>query len=103
MKLRRLPEDFAVEELADVSPGGGEFALYRLTKRSLGTPEAIEAVLRRWKLPRASVSYGGLKDRHAITRQYVTIRRGPRRGLQQEHLQLDYLGQSGQPFTPHEI
>lgn len=103
MKLRRLPEDFVVEELSGALPGAGDFALYRLIKRSLGTPEAIEAVQQRWKLPRASISYGGLKDRHAVTRQYVTIHRGPRRALQQEHLQLEYLGQVAGPFAARDI
>jgi tRNA pseudouridine13 synthase len=103
VKLRRLPEDFLVEELAEVAPGAGDFALYRLRKRSLGTPEAIEALLRRWKLPRASVSFGGLKDRHADTVQFLTVRHGPRRGLEQENLHLEYLGQVGRPFTPGDI
>ena len=73
MKLRRLPEDFEVEELAEVALGGGPFALYRLTKRSLGTPEAVQAVRKRWKLPPDSISFGGLKDRHAVTRQAFTV------------------------------
>ncbi len=103
MKLRRLPDDFDVEELAEAVPGDGPFALYRLTKRSLGTPEAVQAVLQRWKLPPASISYGGLKDRHAVTRQYLTIRGGPHRGLEQEHLRLDYLGQTAHPFGSPDI
>lgn len=100
VKLRRIPEDFLVEELADVLPGKGPFSLYRLTKRSLGTPEAIAAIARRLNLPRNRISYGGLKDRHAVTVQYLTIRNGPRRGFQQTSLSLDYLGQQADPWTP---
>jgi tRNA pseudouridine13 synthase len=103
MKLRCVPEDFQVEELTDFTCGGGAFALYRLTKCSLGTPEAIAAVIRRWKIPRQRISYGGLKDRHALTRQYVTIAGGPSRGLRQTSLELEYLGQADRPFTPAEI
>ncbi|MBC7815791.1 MAG: hypothetical protein IAG10_02705 [Planctomycetaceae bacterium] len=48
MKLKCLPEDFRVTELTDRATNGrGPFALYRLTKQSLGTPEAIDAILRR--------------------------------------------------------
>ena len=37
MKLKCQPEDFRVEELPLVSPGGpGRYAFYRLTKRSVG-------------------------------------------------------------------
>jgi tRNA pseudouridine13 synthase len=104
VKLKRLPDDFQVEELSEFRPtGAGEFALYRLTKRGLGTPEAIEAVSSRWKIARRLVSYGGLKDRHAESRQYLTIRRGPRRNLRQTNLELEYLGQVAQPFTSREV
>lgn len=100
MKLKCIPEDFEVEELAKISLAEGPFAVYRLTKRGLGTPEAISAVQRRWKLLRRQISYGGLKDKHAVTRQWVTIHRGPRRDLQQEHLSLEYQGQTAEPFGP---
>src|SRR3954469_1340178 len=74
MKLKRLPEDFRVEELPVVSGGrGGRFVLYRLTKRNLGTLEAIDAVCRRWNVAGRRINYGGLKDRHALTVQYLTI------------------------------
>ena len=54
------------------------------------------------------MSYGGLKDRHAVTSQYLTVYRGPRRDLQFESIAVTYLGQligpvhggrhRGQPF-----
>ncbi len=104
MKLKRLPEDFQVQELSEfAASGSGEFALYRLIKRGLGTPEAVEAVVQRWKLDRRQVSFGGLKDRHAVTTQSITIRRGPRRDLRQTNLELEYIGQAARPFLPSDI
>lgn len=103
VKLKRLPEDFQVEELTEFAATGGPFALYRLSKRSLGTPEAISAIARKWHLPRRVISYGGLKDKHAQTHQYITIQRGPPRPLEQYDFELRYLGQAERPFTPHEI
>lgn len=103
MKVKRLPEDFTVEERTDFRPGRGPFALYTLTKRSLGTPEALDAVARRWNLPREVISFGGLKDRHALTTQWITIRGGPARGLKQANLELKYAGQAGRPFGPKDI
>lgn len=100
MKLRRLPEDFQVEELSDISVSTGPFALYRLTKKSIGTPEAVNAVVERWKVHRKRISFGGLKDRHAVTIQYLTIHNGPRKALRQSSLELEYLGQIPSPFTP---
>jgi tRNA pseudouridine13 synthase len=103
LKIKRLPEDFQVEELTATTAGGGPFALYRLTKRSIGTPEVIAEVVRRWKLPRHRISYGGLKDKHAVTVQFVTVLNGPRRHLGQTSFELNYAGQRDKPFTPQDI
>ena len=104
VKVKRLPEDFCVEELTDLTPArGGTFALYRLRKTGLGTLEAIEAVQRRWELHRRRLSWGGLKDKHAVTSQYLTIHRGPQRGLQQGPLSLEFLGWLDRPFQPGDI
>lgn len=103
MKLKTLPDDFEVEELSDFSLGNGPFAVYLLTKRSLGTPESITAIAERWNLSRRQISYGGLKDKHAVTRQWVTIHHGPRRDMKQEHFTLAYQGQASREFGPHDI
>lgn len=103
VKLRRIPEDFQVDELAAPLSSGGPFALYRLTKTSIGTPEAVQAIVQRWGVHRKRISYGGLKDRHAVTSQHFTIHNGPRKSLQQKSLQVEYLGQTSAAFTAAEI
>lgn len=101
MKLRCLPEDFVVEELPTIAPqSDGPYTLYRLTKRGLGTLEAVEAIKRRWQIESSRISYGGLKDRHAFTTQWLSIHRGPRRGLKQTNLELAPLGHAARPYTP---
>jgi tRNA pseudouridine13 synthase len=104
VKVKRIPEDFQVEERTAVVPRAeGRFALYRLTKVGIGTMEAVSAVARRWRLPERAIAYGGLKDRHARTRQFVTIERGPPRDLEQENLALEYLGRAERPFTAADV
>ena len=103
MKLKRQPEDFRVEELTDFVPSNGHYAFYRLEKRGMGTPEVVQAVCRRWNIDRRRLSYGGLKDRHAITTQFVTIDGGPRQELKQTSFTMEYLGQASRPFTPRDI
>lgn len=103
MKVKCQPEDFRVEERTALVPDGGPYALYRLTKRGLGTPEAVEAVVQRWRVARDRMALGGLKDRHAVTSQHVTIRGGPRRNLVQTNLELTYLGQCSRPFGAKDI
>lgn len=103
MKLKRLPEDFQVDEVSQVTPTSGEYSLYRLTKQSIGTPEVINAVVDRWKIPRRRISYGGLKDKHALTTQFVTIHHGPKKPLSQKSFELQYLGQADRAFTAADI
>ncbi|APW63040.1 tRNA pseudouridine(13) synthase TruD [Paludisphaera borealis] len=104
MKLKRQPEDFQVEELPRVTLAPqGRFTYYKLTKRGLGTLEAIEAIRRHWNLPGRSVSYGGLKDRHAVTVQYLSIFDGPDVSLHQASLELEPLGKLERPYTPQDF
>ena len=104
MKIKQQPDDFQVEELTDLAPSGeGPFAFYRLTKTGWTTPDAVAALRRRWQLDRGRVSYGGLKDRHAHTAQYLTVFRGPRRKLTHQSVHVEYLGQVGHPYTSQDI
>ena len=103
MKLKSAPEDFCVDELSDIRIGRGGHALYRLTKCGLGTPEAVQAILHQWNLPRNRLSYGGLKDRHASTTQHVSIQNGPKSDFEERSFQLEYLGQIARPFVATDI
>src|SRR5207244_6719370 len=49
------------------------------------------------------LSYGGLKDRHALTVQYLTIFRGPSRKLTHHDIHVEYLGQVPVAYTSHDI
>jgi len=104
MKIKQQPEDFEVEELTDVQPGdSGDYALYRLDKTGWTTHDALDALRRRWDLERYRVSYGGLKDRHARTSQYVSIYHGPKRGLTHHTVHVTYLGQIAEAFSSEHI
>ena len=101
MKLKRQPEDFLVEELPLITGGKeGKFGFYRLTKRGIGTLEAIEAIRRRWDLASRQISYGGLKDRHAVTIQYLTIFNGPSRSFSGGGFDLEPVGRLDFPYGP---
>jgi tRNA pseudouridine13 synthase len=99
MKLKCQPEDFRVEELPLVSPSGqGRYAFYRLTKSGLGTLEAVNLVCRRWNIAGRRISYGGLKDRHARTIQYLTVFDGPSASINNPAYSLEHLGRLEHPY-----
>ena len=104
MKLKRQPEDFLVEELPIVQGvKEGKFGFYRLTKRGVGTLEAIETIRRRWDLSSRQISYGGLKDRHALTTQYLTIFNGPSRPFREGGIELEPVGRLDFPYGPNQF
>lgn len=104
MKVKQIPEDFVVEELtAAVGGESGEFAFYRLDKTGWTTPDALAAIRRRWQVDFRRLSYGGLKDRHAVTSQHLTILHGPKRNLSHQRIAVTYLGQRAEPFSAADI
>ena len=101
MKLKCQPQDFCVEELPLISSAGtGRYTFYRLTKRNIGTIEAVEAICRRWNLAGHRVSYGGLKDRHALTTQYLTIADGTPKPITTPSFELEPVGRLAFPYGP---
>jgi tRNA pseudouridine13 synthase len=103
MKLKCVPEDFVVTEVSDRQPDSGAFGLYQLKKTSSGTLEALQTLQRSWNLSPKSLNHGGLKDRHAVTSQFVTIRNGPRSDFTHELFSLTYLGQTETAFGAADI
>ena len=104
MKLKCRPEDFFVEELAEIRPGPqGPFGLYMLEKRALSTFEAINELARKIGRPPSAISAGGLKDKYALTRQHVTIFGKPVGRLKMRGLRLDPLGRVEKPMTGAEL
>ncbi len=87
MTIRRLPEDFLVEEklggafasgIVDAPSDAAPFAVLVLRKTSLTTPVAVQGLAkelgRALRVQGQAVAYAGLKDRHARTIQHVTVR-----------------------------
>jgi tRNA pseudouridine13 synthase len=70
------PERFVVEEIAAYEPSGeGEHTFLWVEKRGLTTPEAVKRLARLLDVDARDVGYAGLKDRHAVTRQWMSVPR----------------------------
>jgi tRNA pseudouridine13 synthase len=100
VKIKQQPEDFRVVELDRFElAASGPFALYRLVKWDIGTLEAVATLASAFQVPRAKVSFGGLKDRHARTEQVISIHGGPERSHEASSFRAEYLGRSRDPIT----
>ncbi len=68
------PEDFIVEEIINPEKIAGEKCyLYILTKKNIESLKALSYISKRFKIPLKDIGYCGLKDKHAITKQYISI------------------------------
>ncbi len=68
------PEDFVVDEIPLFEPeGNGEHCYVLLRKRRWTTPDAIRAVARAAGVRERDVGSAGLKDKHAVTTQWLSI------------------------------
>jgi len=72
--MRATPEDFFVDEDLGFEPdGAGEHAFVRIEKRGANTEWVARQLARLAGVAPNAVSYAGMKDRHAVTRQTFSI------------------------------
>jgi len=72
--LRTQAEDFFVEEQLSFAPAGeGEHVLVFIEKREFNTDDIARSLARHLGLHNRDVSYAGLKDRCAVTRQWFCL------------------------------
>ncbi|RMG39039.1 MAG: tRNA pseudouridine(13) synthase TruD [Planctomycetota bacterium] len=73
-QLKREPEDFVVEEIPAYEPcGRGPFCFLWIEKRDLSSEQLLDLLSERLEIPRSAVGLAGMKDRRAVTRQWVSI------------------------------
>jgi tRNA pseudouridine13 synthase len=73
-RIRAVPEDFQVfEELGFTATGSGEHVLLRVRKRAVNTEWVARQLGAFAGVPKAAVSYAGLKDRHAVAEQWFSV------------------------------
>jgi len=101
VKIRQLPEDFIVEEILDEKAlkEGDAYNLYLLKKVNMENLRTLSYISKRFRIPLKEIGYCGLKDRHAVTIQHITI---PARygilSLREKNLELKYLRKVGSPL-----
>jgi tRNA pseudouridine13 synthase len=76
LKFAPSPETFLVEEIAAYEPvGDGEHTFLWVEKRGLTTMDAVKRLARTLGADARDVGYAGLKDRNAVTRQWISVPR----------------------------
>jgi tRNA pseudouridine13 synthase len=99
VRLKITPDDFRVRELLEWKEvPNGNFIVHKLHKEKLSTPEALTMLARETGVQRSSIAYAGLKDRQAVTDQFVTIERQAVE-LKLPNLRVTPVGATDRPIT----
>lgn len=94
---RQQLEDFQVDEvLGFEADGDGPHQLLLVEKRGANTAFVAQALARHAGVAERDVGYAGLKDRHAVTRQYFSV---PGAGVDRSKLEAN--GVTVLSATPH--
>jgi tRNA pseudouridine13 synthase len=76
-RIKQAPEDFEVEEIPAYEPcGQGDYLYLWVEKRGMGAEYFTRQLARRLDIPAGEVGTAGLKDRHAVTWQMVSVPAG---------------------------
>ncbi len=72
--FKQTPRDFVVEEIPLYEfSGEGEHLVMFVRKKSISTSEMIGIFARYLGIKNRDIGYAGLKDKHAMTKQYISI------------------------------
>ena len=73
--LKQSPEDFIVEEVLPENflKKEGSYNVYKLEKTNLSTLQVIRFLSKKLKILPSQIGFAGLKDKYAVTTQYLTI------------------------------
>ena len=101
VKIKVVPEDFLVEEVAHLPLSKkGDYACYLLIKKGWNTVELIQEIARKNALPFSVISYGGRKDRYGLTRQYIAIKNQKMIAVRDNSYSLQFVGFMQRPMGP---
>lgn len=73
-QIKVEPDDFVVEEIPAYEPSGeGQFLYLWVEKRNTSADYLLRQISKRLDLPQNEIGMAGRKDRHAVTRQMISV------------------------------
>lgn len=72
-RIRKYPEDFQVEEIAEQVLGTGKYTICRLTKTNWDQQRIIKEISHRLGISHKRIGFAGTKDKRARTIQHISI------------------------------
>ncbi len=106
MKIKQIPEDFIVEEITSINlKKKGRFSVYKLIKKNMDFIAARKTIARKFKISPKLISYAGIKDKIAVTTQYIAIKtdRGRKGNFNLPNISFEYIGFCDNPLKSGDL
>jgi len=102
-KIKQNPEDFLVREITNLYlKNSGVFLVCILKKRNYTTIRAIEQIARVLGVKANDIGFAGIKDKNALTEQYISIKNVKREEIQEirlKDIELGFIGYCDNPLS----
>lgn len=73
--IKESYEDFRVEEVPKLKLGEGDYSYFLMEKRGWETRKAVREIARRLGINEKRINLAGIKDKKAVTKQYISVYR----------------------------
>ncbi len=102
--FKENPEDFYVEEVADLKIGEGDWVIIRVKKVNWDTLNFVRVLSNKLRISQKRISYAGTKDKRAVSVQYFAVRIKSEdelerlRSLSVKDAEIEIVGRSNKPI-----
>lgn len=103
MQIKKLPEDFLVEEQVNLPGQHGPYAYYRVEKRNLSTLSVRDEMAARLKVTPSYLAFPSLKDKSAIAVQYTSVRKRAAETLEGRGFTAQRIGWGSRALRPGDL
>ncbi|MBN2881426.1 tRNA pseudouridine(13) synthase TruD [Candidatus Woesearchaeota archaeon] len=101
MKLRQTPEDFIVQEISNlnITKEKQDYKIFEVKKRGIESFNLFRTIASENKFQAKDIGFAGLKDKHAVTTQYISIpSKYDLKEYNDDNLKIRFIGYSKNPI-----
>ncbi|MBU2639215.1 MAG: tRNA pseudouridine(13) synthase TruD [Nanoarchaeota archaeon] len=98
-KIKEKPEDFIVKETIKLNKKkNGEYGYFLLRKKDWNTLDVLKKISKYLKIKENRLGYAGLKDKVAVTEQYISIRGIKNLKFKLKDIEIKKIGEGDEPI-----
>jgi len=101
-EIKKIAEDFKVDELTNVESSKGDYCYFWMTKKNYTTVDAIRRIAEALRIPKKRFGFAGSKDKKAVTKQLCSgynVKKEDLERVKLRDIELEFFGQGDKPIS----